>query len=49
MLLVSRAESTHEIDDQGYHQNEANPAATDDRTSKVKPAAAEQQEKNDYQ
>lgn len=46
ILLGSRAESAHEIDDKAYHQNQANPAAADDRTSKVKPAAAEQKKKN---
>jgi hypothetical protein len=44
--LASRAEAAHEIDDKAYHQNQANPAATDDRTSKIKPAAAEQEKKN---
>jgi hypothetical protein len=48
ILLAFRAESAHEIDDKAYHQNQANPAAADDRTSKVKPAAAEQQKKNQY-
>jgi len=41
-LCVSRAESAHEIDDKAYQQNQAKPAATDDGTAKVKPAAAKQ-------
>jgi hypothetical protein len=41
-LWVSRAESAQEIDDNAYHQNQAKPAAADDRTAKVKPAATEQ-------
>jgi hypothetical protein len=45
-FLVFRAESTHEIDDKAYHQNQANPTAADDRTSKVKSAAAEEKQKN---
>ena len=45
-LWVSRAESAHEIDDQAYQQNQAKPAAADDRTAKVKPAAAEQEKQN---
>jgi hypothetical protein len=47
ILLGSRAESAHEIDDEAYHQNQANPAATDDRTSEIEPAAAEQKKKNE--
>ena len=46
IVLISRAESAHEIDDQADHQNQANPAAADDGPPKVKPTAAEQQEKN---
>ena len=46
IVLTSRPESTHEIDDKADHQNQANPAAADDWTTKVKPAAAEQQKKN---
>jgi hypothetical protein len=42
------AESAHEKDDKAYQQNQAKPAAADDGTSKVKPAAAEQ-EKQDNQ
>jgi hypothetical protein len=42
ILLTFRAESAHEKDDKAYQQNQANPAAADGRTSKVKPAAAEQ-------
>ncbi len=42
-LWAFRAESAHEIDDQAYRQNQAKPAAADDGTAKVKPAAAEQE------
>jgi hypothetical protein len=42
-LCVFRAESAQEIDNQAYRQDQANPAAADDGTSKVKPAAAEQE------
>jgi len=41
-LRVSRAETAGEIDDKSNQQNQANPAAADDRTTKVKPATAEQ-------
>jgi hypothetical protein len=41
-LWVSRAESAYEKDNKAYQQNQAKPAAADDRTTKVKPAAAEQ-------
>jgi hypothetical protein len=44
--LGSRAESAHDIDDKAYHQNQANPTAADERTSKVEPAAAEQKKEN---
>ena len=43
------AESAHHIDDKAYHQNQAKPAAADGRTSKVKPAATEQEKKNNYE
>jgi hypothetical protein len=46
--LAFGTKSAHEIDDKANHQKQANPAAADDRTSKVKPAAAEQQKKNQY-
>ena len=46
-LLVSRAESAQEIDNEAYHQNQAKPAAANDGTAKVKPAAAEQEKKDD--
>jgi len=36
-----RAESTCEINDQAYYQKQAEPAAADNRATKVKPAAAE--------
>jgi hypothetical protein len=45
-LLALRAESPHEIDDQGDNQNQAKAAAPNERTSKVKPAATEQEKKN---
>lgn len=47
ILLVSRAESAHDIDDKADHQNQANTAAADDRTAKIKSAAAEQKQKNE--
>jgi hypothetical protein len=40
------AESAHAIDDKAYQQNQTESAAADGRTAKVKPAAAEQEEKN---
>jgi hypothetical protein len=46
--LAFRAKSAHEIDDKAYHQNQAKPAAADGRTSEVKPATTEQEQKNDY-
>lgn len=46
ILLAFRAKSTHEIDDNGDQQNQANTAAADERTSKVEPAGAEQKKKN---
>jgi len=42
MLLGSRTKSAHQKDDKADQQNQAEPAAADDRTSKVKTAAAEQ-------
>jgi hypothetical protein len=42
ILLAFRAESAHEKDDKAYQQNQANSTATDDGTTKVKPAATEQ-------
>ena len=47
-LWVFRAESAHEKDDKAYQQNQAKPAAADDGTAEVKPAAAEQEKKNKY-
>ena len=46
ILLAFRAESAHEIDDEGDQQNQANTTAADERTAKVKPATAEQEKKN---
>ena len=45
-LWASRAESAHKKDDKAYQQKQAKPAAADDGTAKVKPAAAEQEKKN---
>ena len=49
ILWAFRAESAHEIDDKAYRQKQANPAAADDGTSKVKPAAAEQEKQNNQE
>jgi DNA-binding transcriptional regulator of glucitol operon len=43
------AESAHEIDDKAYQQNQADPAAANDGTTKVKPAAAEQEKQNHHE
>jgi hypothetical protein len=43
------AESSHYKDDQAYQQHQAKPAAADDGTAKVKPAAAEQEKKNNHE
>jgi hypothetical protein len=40
------AESARDKDDEANQQNQAKPAAADDGTAKIKPAAAEQEEKN---
>ena len=48
-LCAFRAESAQKIDDKAYRQNQAKPAAADDRTAKVKPAAAEQEKKNNHE
>ena len=40
------AESAHEKDDQAYQQQQTKPAAADDGTAKVEPAAAEQEKQN---
>ena len=45
-LRASRAESAQKIDHQAYRQDQAKPAAADDGTAKVKPAAAEQEKQN---
>jgi len=42
-LWASRAESAQEKYDKAYCQNQAKSAAADDGTTKVKPAAAEQE------
>jgi len=49
ILLTFRTESAHEIDDKAYHQNQANPAAAEGGTSKVKAATAEHEKQNKYQ
>jgi hypothetical protein len=49
ILWTSRAESAHEIDNKAYQQNQAKPAAADDGTAKVKPAAAEQEKQNNHE
>jgi hypothetical protein len=46
ILLTFRAESAHDIDNQAYQQNQANPAAADDGATKIKPASAEQEKHN---
>jgi hypothetical protein len=48
-LCDSRAESAKEIDGQAYQQNQAKPAAANDGTAKVKPAAAKQEKKNNHE
>jgi hypothetical protein len=40
------AKSTRQINDKAYQQNQAKPAAADDWTAEVKPAAAEQEKQN---
>ena len=49
ILWAFRAESAHEIGNQAYRQDQANAAAADDGTAKVKPAAAEQEKKNNQE
>jgi hypothetical protein len=48
-LRVLRAECAQEIGNQAYRQNQAKPAATNDGTAKVKPAAAEQEKQYNYE
>ena len=48
-LCVPRAESAQEIDGEAYQQNQTKPAAADDGAAKVKPAAAEQEKKNNQE
>jgi hypothetical protein len=43
------AESTQEIDDQTNQQNQAQPAAADHRTAKVKATAAEQEHEHHHE
>lgn len=45
-LWASRAESAQEIHDKAYGQNQANPAAADDGSAKVKSATTEQEKEN---
>jgi len=48
--LASRAaESARDIDDKADQQNQAKAAAADDGTTKVKPAATEQEKQNNYE
>jgi hypothetical protein len=47
-LTFRGAESAHEKDDKAYQQNQTKSTAADDGTTKVKPAAAEQEKKNNY-
>jgi hypothetical protein len=47
-LLVAPTKSAHQIDDKADQQNQANPSSADDGPSKVKTAAAEQDEKDHY-
>lgn len=44
-----RAKSAHQVDDEAYQQDQANPTAADDGPSEVKAAAAEQEKKHDYE
>jgi hypothetical protein len=48
-LWAAGAESAHDKDDQANQQNQAKPAAADDRPAKVKSAAAKQEEKNQHE
>ena len=41
-----RPEPTRAINNQAYQQNQPKPATADDGTAKVKPATAEQKQKN---
>jgi hypothetical protein len=43
------AESARKKDDKTYQQNQAKPATADDRTAKIKPAAAEQKKQNNHE
>jgi hypothetical protein len=45
-LWAFGAESAQEIHDKAYRQKQDKPAAADDGTAKVKPAAAEQEKQN---
>jgi len=40
------AKPAHKIDDHAYQQNQAKPAAADSGTSEIKPAATQQEKKN---
>jgi hypothetical protein len=48
LLTFRAAESAHAIDNKAYEQNQAQPAAADDRTAKVKPTATEQEKQNNH-
>jgi hypothetical protein len=43
------AESAHEKDDKANQQNQAKPATADHGTTKIKPAAAEQEKQNNHE
>jgi hypothetical protein len=43
------AESAHEKDDKAYQQNQAKPSAADHGTTKIKPAASEQEKQNNHE
>jgi len=43
------AESARNPDDKAYQQNQTKPAAADDGTAKIKPAAAEQEKQNNQE
>jgi len=48
-LAFRAAKSASQKDNQAYQQNQAKPAAADDGTAKVKPAAAEQEKQNNHE
>jgi hypothetical protein len=46
LLTFQTAESAREINDKAYQQYQANSAAADDGTAKIKPTTAEQNKEN---